>query len=142
LSQGLHEDLERQGEVKAGSDRAFGLVFAAVFLVVGLWPLLGDGGVRLWALAVAALLLAVALLRPALLGPANRLWLKFGELLHRIVSPVVLGVTFLLAVLPVGLLMRLTGKDPLSRKFDPQAASYWIPREPAGPAPETMKDQF
>jgi hypothetical protein len=91
---------------------------------------------------VAALFLAAALLRPALLNPLNRLWLKFGLLLHRVVNPIVMGLLFYGTVWPTGLVMRALGKDLLRLKRQPEAHSYWIVRAPPGPAPETMKDQF
>jgi len=142
MSQGFHENFERRGEVKGGSDRSFGIVFAVFFAIMALWPLLGEGAVRLWALLLAAAFLAVALVRPALLAPLNRLWTRFGLLLHKLVNPLVLGLMFLLAVTPVALVMRALGKDVLRRRFEPEAPSYWIEREEAGPAPETMRNQF
>lgn len=139
---GHHENLAREETVQGGSDRAFGLVFAVVFAIVAGWPLLGGGAPRWWALAVAAGFLAVALARPALLAPLNRLWTRFGLLLHRVVNPLVMGVMFFLLITPMGLVLRLLGKDPMRLRRDPAAASYWIVREPPGPAPETMKQQF
>ena len=138
----LHEDLRRTADVKAGSERSFGIVFAAVFAAIGLWPLAGDGGVHWWALVVAALILAAALVAPRVLEPANRLWFRFGRLLHGIVTPLILGLIFFSTVTPTALLMRLTGKDPLALRFEPGKPSYWIRREPPGPAPDTMKNQF
>lgn len=142
MSHGLHESFERRTEVKVSSDRSFGLVFAAFFAIVALLPLLRGGDLRSWALFPAAAFLVLAIVRPALLAPFNRLWTRFGLLLHKVVNPVVLGLLFVLAVTPVGLVMRLMGKDPLKRRFEPEAASYWIPREDVGPAPETMRNQF
>lgn len=138
----FHEVFERGGPPKRSSDRAFGIVFAVVFAIVGLWPLLEQGSVRWWSLGLALLFLAVAQVRPALLGPLNVVWTGFGLLLNRVVSPLVLGFLFYLTVTPIGLLMRMTGKDPLRLEFDPQAKSYWIERRPPGPAPETMTRQF
>ncbi len=137
-----HEDLRREHTVKTSSDRSFGFVFAAVFMVIGLWPLLGGNGVRLWALAVAAIFLAAGAVLPRILAPMNRAWTKLGLLLHHVVNPLVMGFLFYLVVTPVGLLMRLFGKDPLRLRLDPEAKSYWIERRPPGPAPETMKNQF
>lgn len=138
----LHEDLARHDEIQGSSDRAFGAVFTAVFVIIALFPLLGGGEVRVWAVVVAALFLAVSLVRSSLLGPLNRLWMKLGLLLHRVVSPVVLGLLFYGVVLPTGLLMRLVGKRTIPTTFDHERASYWIPRDPPGPAPEGMKNQF
>ena len=138
----FHEDLSRSGDVKVGSERGFGIVFAVVFAIIGLWPLLGDGPVRLWSLGVAAGFLAAAFLVPAALRPLNKLWFKFGLVLHKIVNPLVMGLLFFVTVTPTALIMRALGKDPLNRRFDPNADSYWIPRDPPGPAPETMRNQF
>jgi hypothetical protein len=81
------------------------------------------------------------LLWPSSLRPLNRLWMKLGLLLHRIVNPIVMGLLFYGTIWPTGLVMRMRGRDLLRLKRDPSAASYWIARVP-GPAPETMKDQF
>lgn len=138
-----HEDHIRHGENrKQTSDRFFGLTFFAVFLVIALWPLLSQQPMRLAALGIALVFLAVSLVAPALLGPFNRLWLKFGDLLHRITSPVVLGVMFFGVITPVGWFMRLAGKDLLRMKFDPHSTSYWVRREPPGPDKASLKRQF
>jgi hypothetical protein len=86
--------------------------------------------------------LAAALLYPAALNPLNRAWLKFGLLLHKVVNPIVMGLLFYGTVLPTGLVFRALGKDILRLRRQPEADSYWIVRQPPGPAPETMKDQF
>ena len=137
-----HESYERREEVKGSSERSFGIVFAVVFAVIGLLPLIHAGAVRLWSLAVGAAFLLCAYALPSVLAPLNRLWLRFGLLLHRIVSPLVLGIMFYLVITPIGLLMRALGKDPLRLRFDRHAASYWIDRVPPGPEPESLKDQF
>ncbi len=138
----LHEDFAREAKVEGSSDRSFGFVFAVVFALIGLWPLMGGGQVRIWGLGIAAAFALVALARPGLLAPLNRLWTRFGLLLHKVVSPLIMGMLFYLTVTPIGLLMRAMGKDPLRLRPDPDAASYWIERDPPGPPPETMKNQF
>lgn len=137
-----HEDFTRHEKVEGSSDRAFGIVFAVVFLIIALWPLLDGEAPRLWSLIVAGLLGGTAAIRPALLAPFNRAWTRFGLLLHKIVNPVIMALVFYLTVTPTALIMRLLGKDPLRRRFDPDAASYWIKRDPPGPEPDTMKHQF
>ena len=137
-----HEDLSRTEEIKSGSDRSFGLVFAVVFAIIGLWPLTGDGDVRIWSLVVAAGLVVVAFTIPSVLAPLNRLWFRFGLLLSKIMNPLIMGLVFYLTVTPTGFVMRMLGKDLLSRKLDPNARSYWIERTPPGPDPETMQQQF
>ena len=145
-----HETLTHGNAVQTGSDRSFGYVFAAVFALIGGWPALrfgwpphfDPGLVRWWAVAIAGLFLAAALIRPALLHPLNRLWHRFGLLLSKIVTPVVMGILFVLTVLPVAIIMRLRGRDLLRLKFDREAKSYWIMREPPGPPGDTMKNQY
>lgn len=137
-----HEDFGREEAVAGSSNRSFGLVFAAVFTVVALWPLLDGGWPRWWAAALAALFAVVATLRPAWLAPLNRYWTKLALLLHRVTNPLVMGVIFYAVVTPIALIMRALGKDPLLLRFDRQAASYWIERRPPGPAPESMRRQF
>lgn len=137
-----HERLADDGVVAGSSDRSFGFVFAGAFLLIGLLPWLGGGVIRWWALAVAFAFGVLAALRPGVLAPVNRLWLALGLLLNRIVSPVVMALLFYLVITPFAYVMRLTGKDPLRLKFDPEVPSYWIPREPPGPSPETIKNQY
>jgi len=136
----LHEELRRDERVEGSSDRSFGLVFAAAFSVVAGWPLLNGGAPRLWALAVAVSFAALALLAPRVLAPLNRLWTRFGLLLARVTNPMVMGLLFFGMVTPMGLAMRALGKDPLRRRLEPGAASYWIERRPPGPV--SMGRQF
>ncbi|MBK7677015.1 MAG: hypothetical protein IPJ27_20930 [Candidatus Accumulibacter sp.] len=139
----MHEHTPRHtAQIQNSSDRSFGLVFAAVFLIIALYPLLHAQGIRIWAILVSCIFLLLAALVPQVLAPANRLWTKFGRLLHNIVSPIALGILFFLVVTPTALLMRLFGKDPLRLRFDPAADSYWIRRDPPGPAADSLNNQF
>jgi len=137
----LEPHLDR-GPAPESSDRSFGFVFAAVFCIIGLWPLWHWEGPRWWALAIAAGFAILAIVRARLLHPLNRAWLALGRLLHKIVSPLVMGAIFFAAVTPTGWIMRLRGKDVLSLKRRPDQKSYWIKRQPARPESETMKNQF
>lgn len=137
-----HEYLGHEEAVRAGSDRSFGLVFAGVFVIISLFPLLGGRQIRLWSLVVAGVFAGIAVLRPGLLAPANRLWLAFGLLLHRVTSPLVLGLLFFVVFTPMGLVMRMIRKDPLRLQWDGSVKSYWIHRSPPGPEPDTMRNQF
>ena len=137
-----HETFTREEKIVAGSDRSFGVVMAAALAVVTVLNAWHSGRLWPWTGGVAALLLAAALLRPAVLHPLNLLWLKFGLLLHKVVTPVLMGLIFYGTVLPTGLVMRMMGKDPLRLKWQPDAGSYWIVRRPPGPSPQTMRDQF
>ncbi|MBI5659094.1 MAG: hypothetical protein HZC43_06000 [Nitrosomonadales bacterium] len=137
-----HEDLNREQHVEGSSDRAFGLVFAGVFLLVAGWPLLHGEAVRWWSAAAAAAFALAALAKPAWLSGMNRMWIKLGVLLGKVVSPVALAILFYGVLTPVGAALRLAGKDPLRLKPDPGAASYWVPRDPPGPPPGSMTNQF
>lgn len=140
--QSSHENLSRDEAVEGSSNRSFGIVFAVVFLVIGCWPFVFGEGMLWWAVATAAAFGAIAFVAPSLLEWPNRLWLRFGLLLHHIVSPIALALVFYGAVLPTGLLLRLFGKDLLRLRRQPQAPSYWIDRTPPGPPPDSLKDQF
>lgn len=137
-----HEMPSEEDDSRAGSDRSFGFVMSLVLLIIAAVPLLSGGSWRVWALGAAAGLAATSALAPALLGPLNRLWSALGELLRRITTPLILGFIFFLVITPLGLLMRLLGKDLLRLRIDPAASSYWITRNPPGPKPESFKDQF
>jgi Saxitoxin biosynthesis operon protein SxtJ len=139
---GTHEVLDREEPVTGSSDRTFGLVFTVFFTVFGLIPLLRRHEMRLWALAVAGCFFIAALAFPSLLRPVNYVWTRLGLLLQKVTNPVILGVLFYLVVTPFALICRLGGKDFLRLRFDHAAASYWLPRTPPGPSPESMKNQF
>ena len=137
-----HEDFSRTHEVKASSNRVFGWVFTAVFLIIGLWPLLSG---RRAALVVADRRRAVHAGHGRGASAAclpNRLWLRFGLLLNRIISPVVLAFLFYVVVTPMGMLMRAFGKDSLRLRRADADASYWIKRDPPGPKPDSFHHQF
>ncbi|MDP2786945.1 MAG: hypothetical protein Q8O79_02565 [Pseudomonadota bacterium] len=128
--------------VKTASNREFGWVFTAFFAIVGCWPLLDAAAPRIWALILAALFALAAWLFPAALTPLNRLWTRLGGLMHKIVNPVVLGLIYGLTIVPIGLIFKILGKDPLRLKRDPNASSYWINRQPPGPAADSLPRQF
>ena len=137
-----HEDYHREEDVKGSSNRSFGLVFTVFFSVVGgikLW--VGSSWYWPWFVA-AGLVLLLSIAAPAVLAPANKLWLRFGLLLHRVVNPIVMGLLFFATVTPIGLVLRLFGKDLLHLRRDREAKSYWIDRSPPGPAPDSMINQF
>jgi hypothetical protein len=137
-----HESFHQDEEFQVSSDRSFGFVFAAVFAVLGLFPLLKGGQVRLWALGVSAFFLLAALAVPSMLHGANVLWMKFALLLSKVTNPIITGLMFYALFTPIAFFVRLTGKDLLRLQHDRDASSYWIVREPPGPAPGTMRNQF
>ncbi len=129
-------------DVTPPSNRKFGLTIGVVLFLLGLAPLLFGGQIGLWLVAAGASFVLLALATPRLLTIPNQIWFRFGLLLHKIVNPLVLGAVFLVAVTPIGIVMRLAGKNLLNRRYDPAAESYWIPRDPQGPAPDSIRNQF
>jgi predicted membrane metal-binding protein len=138
----LHENFRRDDAAPRASERSFGLVFAAVFALIGLWPLLNGDTPRWWSLGIALAFAGLAFLAPRALAPLNRIWMAIGRILHRIVSPVMLGVLYGVAVVPTGLYLRLRGIDPLRLKMDRAATTYWQRRTPPGPPSDSFKNQF
>ena len=127
---------------RASSERGFGMLFCVVFAVLGLLPLRHGDPAQLTFLTIAALFLLAAVAVPRCLRPLNRAWSWVGSLLHRVTNPLILGAVFLLVVTPIGLLLRLMGKDVLNLSINRASESYWIRREPPGPAPESLPRQF
>ena len=133
-----HENLAERGDVKIGGDRTFGFVFAIVFVAVALLPVLAGSGqhnsVRVWALVVSAVFAITALARPQMLTPLNKIWFRFGLLLHKIVNPLIMGLIFFLVITPVGWFKRIFSGDTLGLTFDPERRTYWVDVDPDGPA--------
>ncbi len=147
-----HEDFSREVELQTGTDRSFGLTIGGILIAiagirgVGSWSLsnpmwsLDTLGALLLSAGVILVTLATAV--PSTLSGLNRAWMKFGLLLSKVVTPIVMGLIFFTTVTPIGYLMRLLGKDLLNIKSDPDAKSYWIVRTPPGPTPDSIKNQF
>ena len=125
-------------KIKAGSNKSFGIVFFVFFLAVAIYPIFFDGNLRVWSLIISFIFLILGLINSNLLTPLNLLWFKFGMLLGRIISPIVMGFVFFLVVTPTGYIMRLLNKDLLRLKRK-NINSYWIER---ASLKSTMKDQF
>ena len=125
-------------DVKISSNRSFGIVFFVVFLLIALYPLTYGGEIRIWSLIISLIFLILGLLNSKILAPLNKIWFKFGILLGKIVSPLIMGIIFFLVVTPIGFIMRLLGKDVLNLKYN-KNKSYWI--EKNGPKSK-MKNQF
>ena len=125
--------------IKIGSNRSFGIVFFVVFFIISLFPLIKGNDLRIWSLLISLMFLILGLMNSSILGPLNKLWFKFGLLLGSFISPIVMGFVFFLVVTPIGLFMRLLGKDLLNLKKKNNLRSYWI--EKTGPKSK-MKNQF
>ena len=124
--------------IQIGSNRSFGIVFFIFFLIIALWPLLNNNEIRLWSLIISLIFLILGILNSRLLNPLNKLWMKFGLLLGRIISPIIMGIIFFIVVTPIGLFMRILGKDLLNLKYN-NNKSYWIKRNDQK---SRMKNQF
>ena len=125
-------------DVKTSSNRSFGIVFFIVFLLIALYPLIYSGELRIWSLIISFIFLILGILNSKILTPLNKLWFKFGIFLGKIVSPIIMGIIFFFVVTPIGILMRVLGKDVLNLKYH-NNKSYWI--EKTGPKSK-MKNQF
>ena len=126
-------------KIKISSNRNFGLVFFMVFLIISLWPLTYEEPIRIWSVTVALVFLILGLTKSKLLTPLNKLWFKLGIILGAIVAPLVMGIVFFLVLTPIGLVMRIIGKDLLNKKYDKKKRTYWIKRDTSI---GTMKRQF
>ena len=125
-------------DIKISSNRSFGIVFFVVFLLIALYPLIHNEEIRIWSLIISLIFLVLGLINSRILNPLNKVWFKFGILLGKIVSPIIMGIIFFLVVTPIGFIMRILGKDLLNLKFNTNK-SYWI--EKTGPKSK-MKNQF
>ena len=138
----LHEDLSRGHQAQQASERSFGCVFAVVFALIALYPLVEGNEIHGWAAVLALVFAFFSFFYPPALKPLNSGWLMIGKGLHRIISPLMMAVMFFLVITPMGLVMRVLGKDPLHRRFEPEVQTYWISRDPPGPDPKSMRNQF
>ena len=125
-------------KIKISSNRSFGIVFCAFFLIVSLYPLINDEPIRYWSLIVSIIFLILGILNSNILSPLNKAWFKFGLFLGKIVSPVVMGIVFFGVVTPIALILKIMGKDLLNLKKS-KINSYWIAK--TGPKSK-MKNQF
>ena len=125
-------------KIKIGSNRSFGIVFFILFLLIALYPMINSEGIRMWSIIVSLIFLVLGLLDSKILTPLNKIWFKFGMVLGRIISPFIMGIIFFLVVTPIGLIMRILGKDLVNLKYN-NNKTYWI--EKTGPKSK-MKNQF
>ena len=125
-------------DVKISSNRSFGIVFFIVFLIIAIYPLINNADLRIWSLVISIIFLILGLINSKFLTPLNKLWFKFGLLLGRLISPIIMGIIFFFVVTPIGLILRIFGKDVLNLKKN-NSKSYWIKKN--GPISK-MKNQF
>ena len=125
-------------DIKISSNKSFGIVFFVVFLLIAIYPLTNGGDIRIWSGIISFIFLVLGLFNSSILTPLNKIWFKFGIFLGKIISPLIMGIIFFLVVTPIGLIMRIFGKDLLNLKYN-KNQSYWI--EKNGPK-SRMKNQF
>jgi len=125
-------------DIKISSNRSFGIVFFVVFILISLYPLINNDGIKIWSLFISLIFLILGLLNSKILTPLNKLWAKFVIFLGKIISPIIMGIIFFFVVTPTGIIMRILGKDILNLKYN-KNKSYWI--EKNGPKSK-MKNQF
>jgi len=127
-----------KNNIKIGSNKSFGIVFFIFFLIISIYPLIDGGVLKIWPLVISIIFLILGFLNSKILTPLNKLWFKFGILLGKIVSPVVMGIVFFAVVTPISLIMKILKKDLLNMKKN-KKPSYWIAK--SGPK-SRMKNQF
>jgi len=125
-------------DIKVSSNRSFGIVFFIVFLLIATYPLLKGNDLRIWSLLISFGFLILGLINSKILSPLNKLWFKFGLILGKIISPLIMGIIFFVVVTPIGIVMRVLKKDLLNLKYN-QKDTYWIKK--TGPKSK-MKNQF
>jgi hypothetical protein len=140
----FHEDFSRHDDIKSGTDRSFGLTVGGILVLIAAARSYfhGLGWVQYGLVGIGVVLILLGLIAPSSLHGLHRAWVRLGLIVFRVINPVVLGLIYAVVIVPIGFLMRLTGRDPLHLEFDARAESYWVTRDPPGPAPDSMTDQF
>ena len=132
--------MTKNKKIKIPSNRSFGIFFFIIFLIISIFPITNDKNIVFWSLILALIFLFLGIANSSLLSPLNKLWFKLGVLLGNLISPIVMSAIFFLVVTPIGILMRLIGKDLLKLKKNKLTKSYWIERNTK--IKNKMKDQF
>ena len=134
--------LKKNHKLTGSTDKTFGLFFALIFLLFSIWPFFQGNNPRIWLAFFAVSLAIIAFIAPRLLSPFNKIWSQFGLFLHRLISPLVLGLIYLIAVIPISLALKLSGKDPLRLKIEPENDSYWILVKESEKTKSSMLNQY
>ncbi|MDJ0978678.1 MAG: SxtJ family membrane protein [Erythrobacter sp.] len=145
MAKAAHDNFEDHQEITGPSDRSFGLTVGGILVAIGLVRWFAFDASQWSTLAFVipgTLLVLLGLVQPQLLSLLNKGWMKLGLLLAMIVNPIVMALMFVVLFIPIGLIMKIFGRDALRMKRPAGSGSYWIERNPPGPAPETLKNQF
>ena len=114
--------------MKTSSEKSFGLLFFSFFLIIGLWPLLNASPIKIWSIILSFIILIIVFFKPSLLRTLNKIWIKLGELLGKLIAPIIMALVFFIIVTPISFFVRILGKDLLMLKFS-KNNSYWIKRQ-------------
>ena len=136
------EQIAHTTEIKMGTERGFGFVFATVFAIISFWPVFFGNSLRVWALIIALLFAGIAIFHPSILRPLNVLWFKFGLLLGKFVTPIVMFLLFVTTFTPVALFLRASRKDNMALRIDRDVQSYWVNKKDIENYTPNMKNQF
>lgn len=141
----MHTEHQEHHEIESSSDRSFGLTIGGILLLIEAYRLWSSGALDtlgIVLLVIALPLLVFGLVYPKVLAPLNKAWTKLGLIMFKVVNPIIMFAVYVLTIVPIGLIMKMVGKDPLHVKLDKSAKSYWVERNPSGPSPDSMKNQF
>ena len=141
-SYNFHENLTEFDEIKTSSNRSFGITFTTVFIIIALLPLLKHHTLSYGWLFFAVAMLLITFTSPNLLTVPNKIWTRFGLLLGKVMTPIIIGIMFFIMLTPIALILRCLGKDLLKLRLQASNQSYWILRSPPGPEPESLHQQF
>ncbi len=132
--------MSRKKKIKINSNRSFGLVFFVIFFIIAFWSFKGEfSQIKTFPLIISFIFLVLGIINSNILTPLNKLWFKFGLMLGRLISPVIMASIFFLIVTPIALMMKVARKDSMGKKYNKKAKSYWLKRQyPIS----TMKRQF
>ena len=131
-------NIMKNNEIEISSNKSFGIVFAVVFFLIALWPIINSNDIRIWSLIVSIIFLILGLMNSSILTPINKIWFRLGILLGNFIAPIVMGIIFFFVVTPIGLIMRLLGRDLIKLKKNNEN-SYWIEKKDAE---SSMRKQF
>jgi hypothetical protein len=145
MKQTAHEEFTEFSEIKLPSNRSFGLTVGLIGFAIGLFRWFAKDTIPLDAMLLiplGAALAILAIVAPQLLAVPNLLWMKLGGLLARIMNPLIMALMYFGIFMPVALVFRMFGRDALHLRINRGQESYWISRDPPGPDPATMTNQF
>jgi hypothetical protein len=129
--------MKKLNKISKKNNITFGILFFILFIIIGLYPLKSGGVIRIWSIILSSVFLIITFIKPNLFTFLNKLWIKFGILLGKIISPIIMGFVFFFVVTPTGILVKILKKDVMGLKRG--ASSYWVTRKDKV---QSMKKQF